>query len=141
VNITGDVQSVTISLTDSYDGDATSEINVTISSIEYCLEGGPEGPSVDGAAVVNDPSENIRGIKVYPNPANSFVNVSFKGYDKVEGRVEMFNFHGQLVLSKEIKSSNLNQIDVTNLADGLYVLMVKDLKGSTLVAKKIAIKL
>jgi hypothetical protein len=60
---------------------------------------------------------------LYPNPANSNVQVHFMQTPTVELKIQLVDFHGRII--KELKSKNLNTIiPVSKYASGNYVLKV-----------------
>ena len=61
-------------------------------------------------------------VAVYPNPANDIVHIN--GIIASETRV--YNTHGQLV--KTVHGTN--EIGVTDLVEGVYLLRITDVKGS-----------
>lgn len=68
-------------------------------------------------------SSNNEIMQCYPNPVLN--QLIFKSTDAQVA--EIFSFDGQLVSSESLK--NCQSIDVSNLANGSYVLMVTDTKG------------
>ena len=71
---------------------------------------------------------DLSGVAVYPNPATEFVTVSVPS--SVEGLVELnvMDALGNLVYSKTIVAG-ANQVDVSALAGGLYLLELKTDSG------------
>lgn len=71
---------------------------------------------------MSTPQVTKNAIVLYPNPAaNSFkVNVS--------GSLEIYNLNGQKVVKRTAVSANEN-IDITNLAKGVYLVKVTDTAG------------
>lgn len=69
--------------------------------------------------LVNNKEEEIfeNDINIYPNPASNelFIETSFNG----EFTYEVFNLQGKSILGK---TSNMRTINVSNMANGLYVL-------------------
>ncbi len=88
---------------------------------------------------VNFAKENK--IEVYPNPAISFVNVSFNG--SIIGNqilVKLYNASGKLVVSKYIGSaSTTEQINVSNLVGGSYQLIITNKNGEVIKTSKLLI--
>jgi len=73
-------------------------------------------------------------IRVFPNPANSVVNVRFvKGDDFMHFNIELINLAGQILIS----SSN-KQLNVSGIPNGLYILKISD--GKNIQFKKILIR-
>lgn len=69
-------------------------------------------------------------ITIYPNPANNFINISTTGNVST---VEVYNIVGKRVLS--IKNIQNNQVDITNLSTGMYMLRLTN--GTSVATKKI----
>jgi len=63
--------------------------------------------------------QSTKNIKVYPNPASDYINVSFANNTKDAILFNLFNIQGQIVLSKTIK--NNEQINISNLPKGMYL--------------------
>ena len=61
------------------------------------------------------------GISIYPNPANSIINI----VNAENANVEIVNALGQVVYAKENVSGEIS-IDVRNLTDGMYFVKVND---------------
>lgn len=90
--------------------------------------------NVDWTAIGNIDLDN--SVKIYPNPANNFVQVELNAQaGKVN--VQLMNILGESIQSKEL--SNLNgqskvNFDLANLSQGVYMIKV-DLDGITTVKK------
>jgi hypothetical protein len=76
-------------------------------------------------------SQNNLEVKLYPNPANDVLNIETTLDLK---SIEFFNIQGRKVLE-----SNQKQINVSNLASGIYLVKIQDLENNS-VSKKIIIK-
>lgn len=61
--------------------------------------------------------ENLDELSIYPNPANSMLNI--QSSTQIQS-VELFNIQGQLV----IKEGNVNQINVSSLTNGVYMIRI-----------------
>jgi len=73
-------------------------------------------------------SENVEAvpvsaIKVYPNPANESLNISLPSMPENNSQVEIYNTSGILVWNANLMSQN-NQIDISDLPSGLYLVKV-----------------
>lgn len=75
---------------------------------------------------------NTSSIAVYPNPASNHINI--EGDDICE--VTIYNSLGQMVYSK---SGNIDHVDTSVFEDGLYVVNVMDIHGTT-ASQRIVIK-
>ena len=56
-------------------------------------------------------------ISFYPNPARSIIN-----FEKEVADVSLLNLEGKVVLTDE----NIKQIDISNLAAGVYILKIEN---------------
>ena len=77
--------------------------------------------------------ESLNGFKVFPNPANNFVNIEFNSLAKQTVEVNMINMLGQKIFSETVNafSGNYNRnINTTELGKGIYVVEVKCESGS-----------
>jgi len=61
-------------------------------------------------------------VKIFPNPANNVLNISTP-FDEDVLTIRMFNILGQETLTKNL-SGGRNQVDISNLNEGLYILAV-----------------
>ncbi|TVZ59799.1 putative secreted protein (Por secretion system target) [Flavobacteriaceae bacterium MAR_2010_105] len=144
VDIKGKVQSVTVSLTDGFNGNTTSNMSVDLSAVTYCStstartsgELNTEKTSIGGE------EESIESsIKVYPNPASDALYV--KGIsDEGSSNILLYNINGSLVLGAKIDNSyNQGQkIDIQKLPTGLYLMRIVNNNGEILKTERIVIK-
>jgi len=95
-------------------------------------------------ANVADGSENtnlVRGrLNVYPVPASTAITISFDAYAKGHATIAIINQLGQKVYNKEVGVSNginFNNIDVSTLKAGVYILKVNN--GKEIQTKKLII--
>ena len=75
-------------------------------------------------SVLNTNDQIIKSFKMYPNPNNGnklFFNL------KSNVKVNIFNVLGKLVTTKELTINN-NQIDISNISKGIYLVKVKSEK-------------
>ncbi|MBP1650416.1 MAG: peptidase domain protein [Bacteroidetes bacterium] len=63
-------------------------------------------------------------VQVYPNPANSVVNINLAGV-KGKSEVSLFDINGRQVMRREVNTANL-QLDISTLTPGVYIIRVKN---------------
>jgi len=64
-------------------------------------------------------------IKIYPNPAKDFLKLEWEADLQID-LVEIYNTSSQLILKKEIRSSNRNAlIELKDLSKGIYIVILK----------------
>lgn len=73
---------------------------------------------------INDDFNKTEIFDIYPNPATSFVNVTFTSDDN--STLSLHDITGKIVYTKTIVNSGLNQerIDASNLTKGMYFLSI-----------------
>ena len=104
--------------------------------VQYCVTavyGEEESEPVCATAVISgiEESHENDGITIAPNPTNSFVRI--KGVSVAE--VQVYNAIGQLVKTVQ----DTNEVDLSDLAPGVYSLRIKDLQGINM-NKKVVVK-
>lgn len=83
---------------------------------------------------VENPDDGINSIAIFPNPANSFVNIT-SDIGTVINSIELVNVSGQKI---ETSLSDDNSFDVSNLSDGIYFLKIISENG--FVTKQLVVK-
>ncbi|HMG15063.1 MAG TPA: M43 family zinc metalloprotease [Saprospiraceae bacterium] len=80
-----------------------------------------------GGVAVNPEPENTFGLKIYPNPFSSYLNISGTGITNGEYSFKITNLLGQRVYSsKEVIGNNTidKQVEISNQYDGIYFLII-----------------
>ena len=67
-------------------------------------------------------NETINNILVYPNPTNNVLYI--KSNQQIES-ICLYDITGKNIIKKQTKN-NLNQLDISNLRNGIYVLHLVD---------------
>jgi hypothetical protein len=80
-----------------------------------------------GTVGLNDLHQPV-SFSVYPNPAQNIINIKVNPED-LGLPIKLFDIYGKLALSKTIDQTDFN-LDLTNLANGIYLLRFEDNKGS-----------
>jgi hypothetical protein len=69
------------------------------------------------------------GIVVYPNPANTQLNVQFSTQTQTT-TIRLYSVTGQVVFEKIVSANGNQTIDTTHLSDGMYELEITTAKGN-----------
>jgi hypothetical protein len=75
----------------------------------------------------------VQNVLVYPNPANSMVNLELQMAEQNDLVVSIFSIAGQLISSEIIHApvgTTLHQIDLSTVAKGMYMLQIRSGQGS-----------
>jgi hypothetical protein len=89
----------------------------------------------DEEVVFNENELSLNGFKVYPNPANHLLNITYNGEDNIEYR--LYDMQGRL-----LKSGSFNQATIVETIDyqtGLYMLVLDNLSNQTMEKFKVII--
>lgn len=71
----------------------------------------------------------------YPNPTTGILNFGFEGCDDKVGKVILMDLFGKIILKLDVTD---NQIDLSDLKEGIYLLKAYNLSGSDVGTLKIA---
>ena len=87
--------------------------------------------SINGTSSVDDVNKSLeRNITLFPNPADASVNIQINEQIKDGLRVELFNAQGKMVKAADFEnSSSILKVDVANLSEGFYFVMIKTQDG------------
>ncbi|MBZ0242131.1 MAG: T9SS type A sorting domain-containing protein [Bacteroidales bacterium] len=78
------------------------------------------------------------GLKIYPNPAKSVLNIDFPAnYDVLHSKIEIINTNGQIILPSK-PFSHSTQLDIKSLAPGLYIVKIQN--NETLIRRRLIIQ-
>lgn len=104
-------------------------------TFDYFHNARPYGPAADIGAVEYNPSaatgtgQSIAQPKVFPNPANSWLTISYKVMADSEVGIFVYNQAGKLVMENHQQaipgSGQLIRINVSKLPPGLYLFSLK----------------
>lgn len=91
------------------------------------------------ATGVNNVSNTIENVSVYPNPASGMINVNATLPSISDVKVSLVNAIGQIVLVKEFSANSTKfeqSLAVDNLANGVYIMNIESngVKSSTMVS-------
>lgn len=70
-----------------------------------------------------DPLTESGNLHIYPNPAYQLINVNLGYRIEHNGRIELFDIHGKVVLEETIPPGyQVIQLDIDHLSNGMYIL-------------------
>ena len=86
--------------------------------------------SVTGIKKLEDGSFQI---KVFPNPASDFLNITFITKEKTSLLIELIDLNGKILLNIKVESTHLiKQINFTHYTPGTYFLRIRKTNGKLL---------
>ncbi|WP_353776956.1 T9SS type A sorting domain-containing protein [Winogradskyella sp. 3972H.M.0a.05] len=94
----------------------------TDAPFQYTGDGSQNGVTFwDSLLSVSD--FTISSLKLYPNPTDSELNITFNS-NIASGSIEVFNILGKQVFSKDINNANSDSLNISDLAQGLYLIRI-----------------
>lgn len=82
--------------------------------------------------------DNNVNAKVYPNPANSLLNIEVVLSTNQTDNICIYNSIGELVHCEALKN-NLTTLNIKNLSDGIYYYRIEDMSGNLIASDKVII--
>ena len=142
------VQEVTITLSDEFDDNSTSSnMSINFSSVTYCVEAtqarSATSSKLSTQSILKSDENSIDSIKVYPNPVSETLFIKGYGLQDVQANIMLYNINGAVVRNIDLNSKYngpTQEMNVSDLANGLYLLHITDSKGSVLKTKRIIVK-
>lgn len=89
----------------------------------YAVGVGPQGPCPSYLSDKSDASKNTAAFTAYPNPSTGSLNIQFKNDNFRE--IAILDLRGTSLIRKNT-TSNLEVLDISRLANGIYFLRVKE---------------
>jgi hypothetical protein len=68
-------------------------------------------------------------LKLYPNPAKTEFFIRNSGELSLS-KMQLFDLSGKLLVSKKLETSEVNSINISEIASGLYFIMAEDSLGN-----------
>jgi hypothetical protein len=128
--------------THSYDAPGTYVVSLAITSLDGCSAFALDTIEVtnNGVSDVNPGKQLPENISVYPNPTSQSVNIQLDLHKAKMVELHLTDLTGKLVRTKSLLASqkDLVQLDIADLATGVYFLSVK-MEGESSVWKVVKI--
>ncbi|RZS98946.1 Ig-like domain-containing protein [Aquimarina brevivitae] len=124
---------------------AAGTVSVDINADSATDDAGNGNTAASQFTIEFDPALSVEdellaeGLKLYPNPNNTGLLFVSADSSLELTRVAIFDLTGKLVLEQPLDSTNsLEEVQISNLEAGVYMIEIKSLKGSTV--KRIVIQ-
>ena len=105
--------------------------NATLNSFIYDINGKDYWGNYIGyfkrkSSLSLDSNDNIFFFNIYPNPTTEILNIQFKDILPENTQFTIYNVAGKKILDVKAQSTEVNQINVSNLSAGVYVLQINN---------------
>ena len=74
-------------------------------------------------------------VKVYPNPTSDFVILQFDKLIESDIEVSVFDISGRLILNNMYSNRKIIKFNLTSLAKGIYLIIIRISNGNNLAVK------
>lgn len=129
ISIAGDVNSVTVSLADGWDGNAPGTLSVNLGAVSSCiptgsLVGGSDKDSTKDDDILTDDNE----WKIYPNPGNEIMYVlkanGTLSEEKSDIQILVYTMNGHLAARFKKPDTGSIELDMSSLPQGHYYIRI-----------------
>ena len=121
INISGIVTQITVSLTDTYDGNSPN-ISVSLSDISSCQS---------SSSRTSQPNVKLDKLIYYPNPFTDVLNISYENDNDKSKKLAIFDIVGRVVFESTLRSKNL-KLSTSNWLPGIYFIKIEGVEGQIL---------
>ncbi|MCC6181269.1 MAG: T9SS type A sorting domain-containing protein, partial [Bacteroidia bacterium] len=87
---------------------------------------------------ISESSINSNVFKIYPNPANDVITINYDGLKETNSSIEIINTVGQTLIKQDVANETSQNINVSNLSNGIYFVQIKQ-NGKSIATKKLVI--
>lgn len=106
------------------------EVNSSYTNINTSFGATPPRPEFNNL-IENTENFKTLDFKVYPNPANQYLDIELSGSEWTEREISITDINGKLAFYQKAETSNILKIDLqsSGLTDGVYIIQIKDAEG------------
>jgi hypothetical protein len=80
-------------------------------------------------SIITEKSISQSDFNIYPNPASETLNIIYQGKN-LKQELYLMNSFGQMIKSMTLKPGEKEEIDISNLPNGLY--LIRDMEGGSI---------
>ena len=89
---------------------------------------------------IQELSANDKTYSIYPNPANNTMFVDLSNWNEGKYTLDIYEVSGKYIRNHTINGASVNNISVSDLNSGLYLVILSDAKGSRIGSKRLVVK-
>ena len=82
--------------------------------------------------LANEPFTNSFGLKIYPNPTQDDLNITFEGKQSGNFEATLYDVTGKIMVQKAVSSNTVNSIPIQQLSTGMYFLRLTNGEEQTI---------
>jgi hypothetical protein len=60
-------------------------------------------------------------LHAYPNPVHDRLNIDLSGIAEKKGVISLFNFEGNVIMSRQVTRAGIVSLDISHLPEGIYL--------------------
>ncbi len=76
--------------------------------------------SINKSSIGNGSGLNNSSFSIYPNPAKNLLNLEYSVGEDEEASFELLDVLGKVQMKTQLKNTNMHQINLNNLQEGIY---------------------
>lgn len=81
-----------------------------------------------------------RVYSIFPNPASDSVTIDLTTWKEESLVIQIVGMEGKIAMTKSIYGAQKNAVDISDLGDGMYLVLIFDSTGQTLGSKRIVVQ-
>jgi hypothetical protein len=118
-----------VTFSQSFDGNSFVSFGEDINGELYIADigSGKIYKIIDTSMGIDNFTKN--GLSLYPNPAKTEFFIRNSG-ELTLSKMQLFDLSGKLLVSKKLETSEVNSINISEIASGLYFIMAEDSLGN-----------
>ena len=128
VSISGEVQSITVDLSDAYDGNSSTQLSVDLGDVTTC------GSTARYASSSSNAQKSVvaeQFIDLYPNPVSNTLYLNYKNISDETALVSVYASSGQEMIRQFVAVQSRVELDVSSLNKGIYIVHIVNEAGVT----------
>ena len=77
---------------------------------------------------------------IYPNPATDSISLDLTTWKNENLQLQLVGMEGKVMMQKQIQGGQKNDVDVSDLGDGMYLVIISNGSGQTLGTRRVVVK-
>jgi hypothetical protein len=75
---------------------------------------------------INEISSNLQNVSLYPNPAQSELNLDITNFSSTQTTVTIYDLMGRAVMEQNVTPKQIHKLNISHLSSGIHFIVVSD---------------